>query len=563
MQKVFFKKKQNKHRPCQRDRNIRKTILAIITGYSFFILSGCHLLETNPSVEVSQTQSVSSSQNTKLIDNNKVFTYQKKEDSEVIQPSLDFVIRFREQMNQQMTTLKDETNQLRIAYANESRLVNPVTVTETENKEPPIVQQSPHNPELIEPPHAFEPSEKWYDAKIQVEHSLIVLPQGIAFDPFSYFTLITGSDPAPTLHITPIDSMRQGQQTMHITAVDSKERKTTESITFLFNSLPIIQLNQSTLQAKVGAPIDLLDGVKAFDYEEGEITSKITVKTNLQPEKEGMYEVLYSVTDQLGASAEVKTELQITNEAPVINGPSRLSFPIHQVGAVFDQFTAYDLEDGRIPLSKANIIETNLDFQKEGDYFMRIGNVKDRHGKIAKEVSIHIQLTNEAPTISHTELTIPVFTSITKEMYLSQFMLSDREDPEDLLTVEMDEQAWQQVDPTRLGAYKLPIKVIDSNGKITKALGVIEIVNEPPVFLGVADREVLVGTSEFDLLEGISVYDREEKLSVKDVKFKGNVDLTLPGEYIIDLMVKDTFDEVTTSFKVTVLDQIQEEKVVE
>ena len=54
---------------------------------------------------------------------------------------------------------------------------------------------------------------------------------------------------------------------------------------------------------KVGEPVDILEGVKAYDSCGNEISSKIKVTTNLDLTTAGEYTVEYSVTDALGRTA--------------------------------------------------------------------------------------------------------------------------------------------------------------------------------------------------------------------------------------------------------------------
>ena len=94
---------------------------------------------------------------------------------------------------------------------------------------------------------------------------------------------------------------------------------------------------------------------------------------------------------------------------------------------------------------------------------------------------------------------VNVFSQLSKEAYLAQVIVSDREDSEKKLTVEVDEDSWSQVKTSELGEYRVLLQVTDTNGKSSKAYGVITVINEPPVFLGVKDREMVVGEA-FDPL---------------------------------------------------------------
>ena len=59
---------------------------------------------------------------------------------------------------------------------------------------------------------------------------------------------------------------------------------------------------------------------------------------------------------------------------------------------------------------------------------------------------------------------------------------------------------------------------------------------EPPIIIGVKDKEINLGSS-IDLLEGIEVSDNIDK----EVEFfsEGQVDISKPGEYSIKIIAKD------------------------
>ncbi|HCB27132.1 hypothetical protein [Enterococcus durans] len=107
------------------------------------------------------------------------------------------------------------------------------------------------------------------------------------------------------------------------------------------------------------------------------------------------------------------------------------------------------------------------------------------------------------------------------------------------------------VKTSELGEYRVLLQVTDTNGKSSKAYGVITVINEPPVFLGVKDREMVVGEA-FDPLAGITVHDKEEKL-LPEIEVSGTFNSTLPGTYLVYLSVRDSFERVTTSYQLKVL----------
>ncbi|GEL81627.1 immunoglobulin-like domain-containing protein [Enterococcus mundtii] len=451
-------------------------------------------------------------------------------------------------------TIKDETNQLRIAYLEATTVPQSLENSVSRSNLTHRLAEDEQKVTLSEVVAIPESDNHWQSPYVHVNDPLQILPRGTAIDPFTYFTVVQGSDPVPVIHYTPVNPNESGYQVMQITATDSKGKVSVATVTFLFNHSPTIQQVRQSHHATIGSSIDLLAGISAHDEEDGELTAEVQVQTTLQTEKEGSYEVIYSVSDQFGASANLISNITITNEAPIISGPNQLILPVDQSFSLFDYFSVNDQEDGAINLTSENILASNLVPYVPGNYFVRIGNVIDRYGKRAAERTIYVHLTNEAPTVTNTHMTLPVFSELNKESYLAKLFLADREDPVDQLQVAIDLPFWEKIDTSRLNTYRFPLQVQDTHGKITKTFGSIQVINEPPVFSGIEDKRIIVGEEKPDLLAGISVSDREESIGIEDVEIIEEIAWDTPGSYPVYLTVKDTFTETTVSFHVIIQD---------
>ncbi|WP_301358962.1 immunoglobulin-like domain-containing protein [Enterococcus spodopteracolus] len=449
-------------------------------------------------------------------------------------------------------TIKDETNQLRIAYLEATTvpqsLENPVSRSNLTHRHAEDEQKVILSEVVVIP----KSDDHWQSPYVHANAPLQILPRGTVIDPFAYFTVVQGSDPVPVIHYTPVNPNETGYQVMQITAIDSKGKVSVATVTFLFNHSPIIQQVRQSPHITIGSSIDLLAGISAHDEEDGELTSEVQVQTTLQTEQEGSYEVIYSVTDQFGANTKLISNITITNEAPIISGPNQLVLPVDQSFSLFDYFSANDQEDGAINLTSDNILASDLVPYVPGNYFVRIGNVVDRYGKRAAERTIRVHLTNEAPTITNTHMTLPVFSELNKESYLAKLVLADREDPVEQLHVAIDLPFWEKIDTSRLNTYRFPLQVQDTHGELTKTFGSIQIINEPPVFSGIEDKKIIVGEEKPDLLAGISVSDREESIGIEDVEIVEEIAWDISGTYPVYLTVKDTFTETTVSFHVII-----------
>lgn len=457
--------------------------------------------------------------------------------------------------------LEDEVDQLTMVFEKEkekeeskNNLEN-LNVNLSSKKEMPIVQ--PIDPVVKE--NAEEnPPINWKKPQIVLSSSYIVINQYQVFETSDYFKIITGSDPSPKVTHNFIDTSKLGEQNFSIQVTDSAGNTSYNKIKFCINSAPIIELKQPFLHLRIDQPIDLLEGVTAFDLEDGELTSRITFETNLNINKEGLYDVTYTIADQHGAKTKIKAMIKVINDMPVIHVPEAIEHKINHCLDIFDHIKVLDTEDGVIQLSESNIIETNFDFRKEGNYFFKIGNVKDHHGKFAKERSITVRVTNEAPKIISANMQVNVFSLLKKEDYLKEIIVTDREDAKENLKIEIDKFAWEQIDTTKRKEYIIPIKVTDTNGKSTKGYGKIMVINEPPKFIGVVNRELMLGDA-FDPLAGISVYDKEETLSLEDVEVTETVNIDKPGTYVVRLKVSDSFEQVFASYQLTIVDNREKE----
>ncbi|KAA9178769.1 DUF5011 domain-containing protein [Enterococcus durans] len=391
----------------------------------------------------------------------------------------------------------------------------------------------------------------WQAAKLNLHSAYLVVEQHSFFEPSNHFTIIHGSDPFPNVSYTDVDTSIPGEQQVRIQVTDSKGLVTTSEFTIMINSIPKITVEQPLLFQRIGQPMDLRKGVFASDNEEGDLTSAIHVETNLDTTVEGEYEVIYTVKDQHGAQHVAHAEIRVVNDAPIISAPVVIEQAINESFSIFNYVEVKDAEDGNIPLNETNIIETDFIPNKEGIYYFKIGNVKDQYGKLAMEKIVEVTIINEAPEIIQADMKVNVFSQLSKEAYLAQVIVSDREDAEKKLAVEVDEDSWSQVKTSELGEYRVLLQVTDTNGKSSKAYGVITVINEPPVFLGVKDREIVIG-EVFDPLAEITVHDREEKL-LPEIEVSGTFNSTLPGTYLVYLSVRDSFERVTTSYQLNVL----------
>lgn len=326
-----------------------------------------------------------------------------------------------------------------------------------------------------------EPLEvQWISPQVHAHQSLILLRHGEVFEPTSYFSVNVGTDEAPTISWSSIDTQIIGDQTLLVSVTDSRQQTVQLMIPVIVNQAPTIQISQMMREYHVGQEIDLLRDVSARHVIEGNLTDKLYVETNLDPNKEGEYYAVYSVSDQFGFSASVKVTIRIKNDPPVIEVPDFIEHQILQPFSILDFVSAFDTEDGEILLNEENILSSTVDIHHEGTYYVKIGGVQDSHGKFAKEKIITVKVTNEPPMIENTIFEVSLHAEITPDMYLHHLHISDREDSREQITVVWDMAQWQQIDTTQSGDYKVSITATDSMGATTTVVGIIRVLADVP-----------------------------------------------------------------------------------
>ncbi|EQF29766.1 hypothetical protein QEW_4606, partial [Clostridioides difficile CD160] len=95
------------------------------------------------------------------------------------------------------------------------------------------------------------------------------------------------------LHIVAIDNAGNRTKTKHIKLSDASH-----------NNAPILKVPGLNQVLEIGEIFDKLKNVTAYDMEDGDLTSKITVQGDINNQVQGVYELKYSVQDSKGLKAE-------------------------------------------------------------------------------------------------------------------------------------------------------------------------------------------------------------------------------------------------------------------
>ena len=153
---------------------------------------------------------------------------------------------------------------------------------------------------------------------------------------------------------------------------------------------PTITASDITISS--GSKLEPLKGVTAYDAFDGDVTSKIKIKSNnVDTNKVGTYSVIYSVTDSENNTAEKEIKVTVLSSAPTIVASNKETILGEEID-LFSGVTAKDYEDGDLT-SKITIKENNLDINKLGTYKVTY-YVKDSSNK---ETTKTIKVTVKEP----------------------------------------------------------------------------------------------------------------------------------------------------------------------
>ncbi|PHD80549.1 cell wall anchor protein [Bacillus toyonensis] len=308
------------------------------------------------------------------------------------------------------------------------------------------------------------------------------------------------------------------------------------------NTAPTILILRDKITLNIGDTFDPMEGVTGSDSEEGILTHKITYDNGLDTSKPGTYYITYYLMDSQG-KMDLKTRtITVIDQSPVITTPDE--FVITE-GEQFDPMAgvkATDPEDGDIT-SKVEYEYYTGSVNQPGTYKVYY-KVKDSFGNTANTVATLIVREKIKPVDEAPELKVPTATTITegdKFNPMSGVSATDKEDGNITSKVTVD----GSVDASKPGTYELTYTVSDSKGHTVTAKQTVtvkqkvEIKNEAPELTVPFTSTLRVG-EKFDPMAGVSATDKEDGNLTNKVKYKGNVDTSKPGKYIVEYWVVDS-----------------------
>lgn len=278
-----------------------------------------------------------------------------------------------------------------------------------------------------------------------------------------------------------VDTNRVGTYIVKYQITDSKGATTTKTIcvSVKSNNKPVIH-GVNNVKIEEGTTFDPMKGVTAHDKEDGDITKNIKVSGNVDENKQGKYELLYTVTDSDGnittakRTITVDPKLEETNTMPVIN----VSDKVIKVGDKFDPLagvSANDKDDEDIT-KNVKVIENTVDVKKPGKYKV-VYQVTDSKGSTAtKTISVTVNpkefIINAIPEIKAIDKAINVGDSFDP---LIGVKANDKEDGDITKNVRVIENT---VDVNKPGTYKVTYQATDSQStSVTQTISISVVKN--------------------------------------------------------------------------------------
>ena len=164
-----------------------------------------------------------------------------------------------------------------------------------------------------------------------------------------------------------------------------KEVSKTIKVTVIPNEKPVI--NASDKEVYLNSEFDPLEGVSAYDAEDGEIKD-IEYKGEVKTDEVGDYKITYTVTDKNGQKTEKTITVKvIVNQLPVINVYDK-TITINTEFDPLEGVTAYDVEDGTI--KDITVVKNDVKTDTLGKYEVTY-EVTDSYGQtVTKTITITV-----------------------------------------------------------------------------------------------------------------------------------------------------------------------------
>ena len=328
-----------------------------------------------------------------------------------------------------------------------------------------------------------------------------------------------------------------------------------ERVITVTNQLPVIK-GLSEIILKEGKEVDLLLGVTARDYEDGELTDKIITPTiDLKTLSVGTYDIEYSVMDSdNNITTEKRKVTIISNDMPIIEGLEDISIRVGNKFNPLDGITASDNQGGDLT-SKIEVIGS-VDTDLIGVYEL-VYKVSDSDGntiEVRRKVTV---VSNNAPIINGVSDIVLKLGEV------------DRFNPLYGVSVMDDHDIMEASDIKITGIIEKPIpgmnkesvmtyEVTDSDGNTTVLKRTIKVTNQIPTISGIKEIVIKEG-QDIDVSSGVTAIDYEDgDLTDKIIIPTIDIKTLSVGTHEIEYSVEDKDGNITIAKRKIVVEKKDE-----
>ncbi|MGL5244229.1 MAG: immunoglobulin-like domain-containing protein, partial [Sarcina sp.] len=333
---------------------------------------------------------------------------------------------------------------------------------------------------------------------------------------------------------------------------DGNETVINREVRVRSNEKPIIS-GADDMTITLGYDFDKFISIIARDKEDGDLTSLVSLTGDLDINKVGVYNLIYSVVDDDGNTTSVNRKITVrSNDKPVIIGAKNI---IIKVGDNFDNMygvTATDTEDK--DLTSLLTVKGNVDTSVLGTYNL-IYSVIDSDNNITTSTRKITVRSNDKPVISGT--TDKIIKIGEKFDNLLGIKVKDTEDGEITNRIIVD----GKVDVNTIGEYNLTYSVTDDDGNITSVNRRVMVrSNNKPTIIGANNYTIKVGDA-FNAMDGVIATDTEDVELTNSIQVNGSVDITKEGKYKLTYLVVDSDGNKSTVNRTIIVKSNEKPKI--
>ncbi|HEK4907876.1 TPA: DUF5011 domain-containing protein [Clostridioides difficile] len=361
------------------------------------------------------------------------------------------------------------------------------------------------------------------------------------------------------LHIVAIDNAGNRTKTKHIKLSDDSH-----------NNAPILTVPGLNQVIEIGEEFDKLKNVSAYDMEDGDITSKITVEGDVNTQIQGVYELKYSVQDSKGLKTNEIVKIHVTGniKLDIEEYQDKLSLSWNKVENA-DKYIVYRTDINGFDFKEKCILNTtefidteakdvsspivtylNEVFEAEESKNSRLASITEETTNtstklklVARDLSSTYRYFIEALDVNGNVINSSKIKngSVTSGLAGFNYVIDSKEDTEASNFV--NAKNVEDIDISNSKFKFLHVKAVDKNGNVSKTyhhlIGGKYDTNHIPVLRNVYTARVKEG-SYFDPLDNISAYDTEDGDLTSKIEVSGNVDTNTNGQYELNYHVEDS-----------------------